>query len=301
MQSSLENLLGAGNPVLADGAMGTMLFDLGLQHGDPPERWNLEHPDRVQQVHQDYIDAGAQIVLTNSFGANRILLGRYSLDDQAEQINLIAAQLARAAADTAPDPVVVGGSIGPTGVMMEPLGELTHEAALATFEEQAGALVQGGVDVFWVETMYDIEEVRAAIQGCRNVAPDLPVVATMTFDTAGHTMMGVSPETAAEALMEMDVIALGGNCGNGPEEIHGVIRAMHGSQPDLVLTAKSNAGVPHLANGVATYDATPEHMAEYALQAIKEGAQIIRGCCGSTPAHVRAMAEAMQLEAPHSA
>lgn len=301
MQSSLENLLGSGNPVLADGAMGTMLFDLGLQHGDPPERWNLEHPDRVQQVHQDYIDAGAQIVLTNSFGANRILLGRYSLDDQAEQINLIAAQLARAAADTAPDPVVVGGSIGPTGVMMEPLGELTHEAALAAFEEQAGALAQGGVDVFWVETMYDIDEVRAAVHGCRSVAPDLPVVATMTFDTAGHTMMGLAPEAAAEALVELDVISVGGNCGNGPEEIHGVIRAMHGSQPDLVLTAKSNAGVPHLADGVTTYDATPEHMAEYALQAIKEGAQIIGGCCGSTPAHVRAMAEAMQREAPHSA
>jgi 5-methyltetrahydrofolate--homocysteine methyltransferase len=301
MQTSLENLLGSSNPVLADGAMGTMLFELGLQHGDPPERWNLEHPDRVQQVHQDYIDAGAQIILTNSFGANRILLGRYNLDDQAEQINLVAAQLARTAADATPDPVVVGGSMGPTGAMMEPLGDLTYEAALAGFEEQADALAEGGVDVFWIETMYDIEEVRAAVQGCKSVASDLPVVATMTFDTAGHTMMGVSPEAAAEALMEMGVIALGGNCGNGPEEIHSVIRAMHGSQPDLVLTAKSNAGVPHLVDGIAAYDATPEHMAEYALQALEEGAQIIGGCCGSTPAHVRSMAEALQREAPHLA
>jgi 5-methyltetrahydrofolate--homocysteine methyltransferase len=281
--------------------MGTMLFDLGLQQGDPPERWNLEHPDRVQQVHQDYIDAGAQIVLTNSFGANRILLERYSLDDQAEQINLIAAQLARAAADAAPDPVVVGGSIGPTGAMMEPLGELTYEAALAAFEEQASALAEGGIDVFWVETMYDIDEVRAAVQGCRNAAPDIPVVATMTFDTAGHTMMGLSPEGAAEALAELDIISVGGNCGNGPEEIHSVIRAMHAYRSDLLLTAKSNAGVPHLVDGIATYDATPEDMAAYALQALEEGAQIIGGCCGSTPAHVRAMAEAMRREAPHPA
>jgi 5-methyltetrahydrofolate--homocysteine methyltransferase len=274
-----------------------MLFDLGLKHGDPPERWNLDHPEQVSQVHQDYIDAGAQVILTNSFGANRILLERYGLDAQAEQINLIAAQLARSAADTSPEPIVVGGSMGPTGVMMEPLGELTYEAALAAFEEQAGALAKGGVDVFWVETMYDIDEVRAAVQGCTSVAPDLPVVATMTFDTAGHTMMGVAPEAAAEALKELGVIALGGNCGNGPEEIHSVIRAMHNYRSDLLLTAKSNAGVPHLVDGVATYDATPEHMAAYALQAREDGAQIIGACCGSTPAHVRAMAEALQLEA----
>lgn len=297
MQTSLGDLLGSGQPVLADGAMGTMLFDLGLKQGDAPDRWNLDHPDRVSQVHQDYIDAGAQIILTNSFGASRILLQRHGLDDQTEQINLIAAQLARAQADAAPGPVVVGGSIGPTGAMMEPLGELTFEAALAAFEEQARALAKGGVDAFWIETMYDIDEVRAAVEGCRNAAPDLPVVATMTFDTSGHTMMGVSPETAAETLSELGVIALGGNCGNGPDEIHAVIRKMHASKPELVLTAKSNAGVPHLADGVPTYDATPEHMAEYALQALEEGARIIGGCCGNTPAHVRAMAEAMQREA----
>jgi methionine synthase I (cobalamin-dependent) len=297
LQTNFEDLLSSGDPVLADGAMGTMLFDLGLGLGEPPERWNLDHPDRVSQVHQDYIDAGAQIILTNSFGASPILLERHGLGEQAELINLTAAELARGAADAAPAPIAVGGSMGPTGAMMEPLGELTFEAALAAFEEQAGALAKGGVDVFWVETMYDIVEVRAAAQGCRSAAPDLPVVATMTFDTAGHTMMGVSPQAAAEALMELGVIALGGNCGNGTEEIHGVIRAMHGSQSDLVLTAKSNAGVPHLVDGVTTYGATPQHMAEYALQALEEGAQIIGACCGSTPAHVRAMAEALQREA----
>ncbi|MFQ5921371.1 MAG: homocysteine S-methyltransferase family protein [Anaerolineales bacterium] len=297
MQTNLGDLLGSGNPVLADGAVGTMLFDLGLDQGDPPELWNLDHPDSVSQVHQDYIASGSQIILTNSFGANRILLQRHGLGDQADKINLIAAQLARVQADAAPVPVAVGGSMGPTGAMMEPLGDLSFEVAQAAFEEQAGALTKGGVDALWIETMYDIEEVRAAVDGCKSAAPDLPIVATMTFDTAGHTMMGLSPEDAAEMLAELGVIALGGNCGNGPEEIHSVVRKMRGSQPGMVLTAKSNAGIPHLVDGAAVYDATPEDMAEYALQALEEGAQIIGACCGSTPAHVRAMAEALQHEA----
>ncbi len=297
MRTSLKDLLSSGQPVLADGAMGTMLFALGLGQGSSPEQWNLDYPDRVRRVHRDYIDAGAQIILTNSFGANRILLQGHGLDDQVEQINLTAAQLARAQADAAPVPVAVGGSMGPTGAMMEPIGELTYEAAKAAFEQQARALAKGGVDAFWIETMYDLEEVRAAVEGCRSAAPDLPVVATMTFDTAGHTMMGVAPEAAVEALTELGVISIGGNCGNGTEEIHNVLRKMRRSKSDLVLTAKSNAGVPHLVDGAPTYDATPEHMAEYALQALEEGAQIIGACCGSTPAHIRAMADALQREA----
>ncbi len=296
MQTNLRDLLSSDHPVLADGAMGTMLFDLGLEQGDSPERWNLEYPDRVRRVHQDYIEAGAQIILTNSFGANRILLQQHGLSGQAEQINLTAAQLARAEADAAPVPVAVGGSIGPTGAMMEPLGELTYKAAKAVFEQQARGLAEGGVDAFWIETMYDLEEVRAAVDGCKSAAPELPIVATMTFDTNGHTMMGVAPEAAVEALTELGVISLGGNCGNGPEEIHNVLRKMNRSQSDLVLTAKSNAGVPHLVDGAPAYDATPEDMAEYALQAVEEGAKIIGGCCGSTPAHIRAMAEALQRE-----
>jgi 5-methyltetrahydrofolate--homocysteine methyltransferase len=274
-----------------------MLFALGLGQGDSPEQWNLDYPDRVRGVHRGYIDAGAQIILTNSFGANRILLQRQGLADQVEQINLTAARLARAQADAAPFPVAVGGSMGPTGALMEPIGELSYEAAKAAFEQQARALAKGGADAFWIETMYDLDEVRAAVEGCRSAAPDLPIVATMTFDTAGHTMMGVAPEAAVEAFTASGVISLGGNCGNGPAEIHSVLRKMHRSQSDLVLTAKANAGVPHLVDGAPIYDATPAHMAEYALTALEEGAQIIGACCGSTPAHTRAMADALHREA----
>jgi 5-methyltetrahydrofolate--homocysteine methyltransferase len=296
MRTSLGDLLNSGHTVLADGAMGTMLFELGLEHGASAEQWNLDHPDRVSRLHRAYIEAGAQIILTNSFGANHVLLRQHGLENQVEQINLTAAQLARAEADAAPVPVAVGGSMGPTGAIMEPIGELSYEAANAAFEQQARALIRGGVDAFWIETMYDLEEVRAAVEGCKSAAADLPVVATMTFDTAGHSMMGVSPEAAVEALADLGVISVGGNCGNGPAEIHSVIRKMRRTQTDLVLTAKSNAGVPHLVDGAPIYDATPEHMAEYALQALEDGALIIGGCCGSTPAHIRAMADALQRE-----
>ncbi|MFV1858444.1 MAG: homocysteine S-methyltransferase family protein, partial [Anaerolineales bacterium] len=158
MRTSLKDLISSGQPVLADGAMGTMLFALGLGQGGSPERWNLSHPDQVSEVHREYIEAGAQIILTNSFGGNRILLQQHGLDDQVEQINLTAAQLARVQADAAPVPVAVGGSMGPTGAMMEPLGELTYEAAKAAFEQQARSLAKGGVDAFWIETMYDLDE-----------------------------------------------------------------------------------------------------------------------------------------------
>ena len=179
---------------------------------------------------------------------------------------------------------------------MVPLGELTFEAARAAFLEQAAALVEGGVDAFWIETMYDLEEVRAAVEACRTIAPDLPIVATMTFDTAGRTMMGVAPDSALAALHEMGVFALGGNCGNGPAEIEGALQSMQAADQEVLITAKSNAGMPHLIDGVPVYDATPEDMAVHALRAKELGAQIIGACCGSTPEHIRAMAEALQME-----
>src|SRR5690606_26275533 len=219
MQTSLQALLDTGQPIVADGGMGSMLIAQGLRQGESPELWNVEHPDRVRQIHHDYIQAGAQIVLTNSFGGNRIRLGRSGLSERAAELNRAAAELARAAADAAEHAVVVGGSMGPTGDMLEPYGDLPFDEASAAFEDQARALVEGGVDVLWIETMADLEELRAAVQGVRRAAPDAPVVATMTFDTNGRTMMGVSPEQAIRTLREHGVIALGANCGNGPVEI----------------------------------------------------------------------------------
>jgi 5-methyltetrahydrofolate--homocysteine methyltransferase len=204
--------------------------------------------------------------------------------------------LARLEANAAPHPVAVAGSLGPTGGILAPLGDLTIESARAAFLEQASALAEGGVDAFWIETMYDLEEVKAAVEACLAADPDLPVVATMTFDTAGRTMMGVAPDHAVAALQEMGVYALGGNCGNGPEEIEGVLESMRHAEPQVLVTAKSNAGVPHLVGGVPIYDATPEHMAAHAQRAKAAGARIIGACCGSTPDHIRAMADALQEE-----
>jgi len=294
MHTTLQDLLAAGTPVVADGGMGTMLFSLGLEQGASPELWNVDHPDRIRSVHRGYIEAGAQVILTNSFGGNRVRLGTHDLAGRAAELNTAAARLARAEADAAPQPVVVGGSMGPTGQMLAPMGALSFEDAVAAFAEQARALVEGGVDVLWIETMSDLEEVRAAHTACRQVAPEVPVVTTMTFDTKGRTMMGVTPERALSTLGEFGVIALGANCGNGPDEIEGVIEKMRAAGPDVPLVAKANAGLPYIVDGVAVYDATPDVMAGYARRVREHGAQIIGACCGSTPDHIRAIAQALK-------
>lgn len=289
----LEHLLTSRDYVLADGAMGTMLMAAGLAQGDPPEEWNVQHPERVRAVHRGYIQAGSQIILTNSFGGSRFRLKLHGLQDRATELNRAAAEVARAEADAAPHDVVVAGSIGPSGELLEPLGTLPFEEARDGFAEQAAALTEGGVDVLWIETMSDLKEVQAAVEGARSVS-ELPVVTTMTFDTHGHTMMGVSPAQALEALRQLDPLALGGNCGNGPAEIEGVIEAMRATDPDVVLVAKSNAGIPELVNDEIIYNGTPEVMANYAIRVRDLGARIIGACCGSTPAHIRAMAEALR-------
>jgi 5-methyltetrahydrofolate--homocysteine methyltransferase len=293
MRTTLQDLLACEGPVIADGGMGTMLIALGLEHGASPELWNVERPDAVRRVHRGYIEAGAQIILTNSFGGNRLRLGMHGLSERAAELNTAAARLARAEADSAGRPVVVGGSMGPTGRMLAPMGDLDYDAAVSVFEEQARALASGGIDVCWIETMSDLEEVRAAVEGCRKGAPDLPIVSTMSFDTRGRTMMGVTPEKALEALREFDVVALGANCGTGPDELESAVAKMRAADPTVTLIAKANAGVPHMESGVAVYDATPDVMAEYAARVHGLGARIIGACCGSTPDHIRAIAHAL--------
>jgi 5-methyltetrahydrofolate--homocysteine methyltransferase len=292
-KTTLEEMIASHEVMLADGGMGTMLMALGLKPGETPELWNVERAEDVRGIHRGYLEAGAQIILTNTFGGNRRRLQHRDLGDRVAELNQAAATLARAEAYAVGAPVVVGGSIGPSGSMMAPLGDLAYEEAVAVFEEQAAALVAGGVDVLWVETMSDLDELRAALEGCRNAASDFPVVATMTFDTHGHTSMGVSPQVAVEAFKEMGLLAFGGNCGNGPEEIEGIIREMHALAPEVVLIAKSNAGMPRLEEDQQVYDATPEVMAEHALRVREFGARIVGACCGSTPDHIRAMGQAL--------
>jgi 5-methyltetrahydrofolate--homocysteine methyltransferase len=287
------DLLARPGLILADGAMGTMLFEAGLQFGDPPERWNLEVPERVRAIHRGYLEAGARLILTNTFGSNRFRLGLHGLENRVAELNLAGALVARAEVDSVASGALVAGDIGPSGTILAPLGETTFDEAAAGFAEQARALIKGGVDVVWIETMSDLEEMRAAMEGVRQVSPDFPILTTMTFDTRGHTMMGVNPEQAVTSLRSWGAAAVGGNCGNGPEEILGVLQKMHAVAPEVVLVAKANAGLPTLVQGRAVYGATPEVMGDYARAAAGLGARIIGGCCGTTPAHLRAMAEAL--------
>lgn len=292
--TTLQELIDSNQTIVADGGMGTTLVAMGLQAGDSPELWNVDHPDRISQLHADYIAAGAQIILTNTFGGSQPRLARHGLGERTVELNRAAAQLARQAADAVDHPVVVGGSIGPAGELLEPLGTLSYDDAKAGFAAQAKGLIEGGVDVLWVETMSDLNEVNAAVEGIREVDADFPIVATMTFDTNGRTIMGVKPEQAQQELADLGAIAFGGNCGNGPEEIVDVISKMHGQNPDTVLIAKANAGLPEVVDGKATYNATPDDMAAYAKKVQAEGARIIGACCGSKPAHIQAIAEALK-------
>lgn len=292
--TTLQELLDGGGTIIADGGMGTLLVEMGLQGGETPELWNVERANEIRSIHAGYIDAGAQIILTNTFGGSLTRLARSGLGERTAELNRAGARLARQEADSAPRPVVVGGSMGPVGELLEPLGKLTYDDAKAAFKEQARGLIDGGVDVLWVETMSDLNEVRAAVEGIREIDPNFPVVTTMTFDTNGRTIMGVKPEKAAQALAELGVIALGGNCGNGPDEIEGVIQKMRAENPDAVLVAKANAGLPQIVGGKAVYNATPEDMGAYALRVKAQGARIIGACCGSRPAHIQAIAEALK-------
>jgi 5-methyltetrahydrofolate--homocysteine methyltransferase len=291
-----QTLLGTTDLILADGAMGTMLFEAGLQFGDPPERWNLEHPDRVRTIHQSYLEAGARLLLTNTFGGNCFRLGMHSLQGRVPELNRAGARVAREAVQAAGGGALVAGDIGPSGRLLAPLGDMEFAEAVEGFAEQAAALAEAGVDLFWIETMSDLEEVHAAMEGVRRAAGDVPLITTMTFDTRGRTMMGVTPEEAAVALLGWGASAVGGNCGNGPDEIEAVVRKMHAVAPQAVLVAKANAGIPRLVKGRAVYGAGPAEMAEYAIIVAEAGARIVGACCGSTPAHLRAMAEALTKE-----
>src|SRR5262245_28558239 len=293
-----RELLAEGEPILADGAMGTMLFAAGLQFGDPPEAWNVMHPDVVRRIHRGYLEAGSRILLTNTFGGNRLRLRLHGLDPRVAELNRTAAILLRAEVDAAGGNALVAGDIGPTGEIMAPLGTLDEAEAVEVFAEQAAALIAGGVDLIWVETMSHLSEITAAIRGARQVSPTIPVIATMTFDTRGHTMMGVSPEEAARALLAAGADAIGGNCGNGPDELLPVIEKMHVVAPDAVLVAKSNAGMPELVDLRAVYRADPPTMAQAGTDFREAGARIIGACCGSTPAHLAAMAEALRIAVP---
>jgi methionine synthase I (cobalamin-dependent) len=294
MSNLLSDLLGERDYLLADGAMGTSLMGEGLPAGQAPDLWNVDQPENVKRLHESFVDVGADIIVTNTFGANRCRLKLDNAEDRTREINEAGARIARGVADAAGRPVVVAGSMGPTGEMLEPYGTLTGEEAESIFAEQAQALAEGGTDVLWIETVFAFGELEAAVAAAASAG--LPVVSTMTFDTVGRTMMGDTPEKATAFIQTLDPrpIAFGANCGAGPSMlVDSVCRCRRSGSDTDVLIAKGNCGIPQMTGGEIVYSGNEETMARYARLARDAGARIVGGCCGTTPTHLKAIADAL--------
>ena len=296
MTNLFERLLDQKHTLLADGATGTNLFDMGLQSGDAPELWNIDEADKVAAHYRGFIDAGSDIVLTNTFGGTRYRLKLHNAQDRVAELNIAAAEILKTEIHRCGREVIIAGSIGPSGEILAPLGEMQPDEAIAAFAEQALALKQGGADVLWIETMSSREEVELAVKGAAEA--NLPIVFTMSFDTNGRTMMGVgaSDLMALDHQLKPQVHACGTNCGVGASEVVAAIlnmksTAINGIEP--ILIAKANCGIPAFVDGKIVYDGTPEIMASYAVMARDAGARIIGGCCGTSPEHVAAMRQAL--------
>lgn len=284
----LTGLIAERGVLMVDGATGTQLMAAGLAAGDAPERLNLDRPEAVHGLHRSYVDVGSDIVLTNTFGGNRHRLALHKLDDRVVEINREAARHARHVVDQIDRRVLVAGSLGPTGELLAPLGGLQAADAAAAFAEQARGLTEGGADVLWVETMSALEEVEAAIEGARRVS-DLPIAVTMSFDTAGRTMMGVTGEAAATRLVEAGVAAIGANCGNNLADTEAALAEILAVAGDTPVISKANAGIPHWHGTELVYSGSPDVMAAHAHRVRTVGVSIIGGCCGNDPSHLAAI------------
>lgn len=298
MSDALSKLLQTRDWLLADGATGTNLFNMGLMAGDAPELWNVDAPDKIRALYRGAVEAGSDIFLTNSFGGNASRLKLHDAQSRVGELNRAAAELGREIADGADRPVVVAGSVGPTGDIMQPVGTLSHADAVEMFHEQAEALKDGGVDVLWVETISAPEEYRAAAEAF--ALAGMPWCGTMSFDTAGRTMMGL---TAADLVKLVESLpnrplAFGANCGTGASDLLRTTLSFAAQGPEIPMIAKGNAGIPKYVDGHIHYDGTPDLMADYACMARDAGARIIGGCCGTMPDHLRAMRAALETCAP---
>lgn len=293
MPNALKDFLDSHDCVLADGATGTNLFNMGLQSGDAPEFWNVDQPDNIRTLYKGAVDAGSDLFLTNTFGGNASRLKLHSGEARVHELNKAGAELGREIADQAGRSVIVAGSIGPTGEIMEPLGTLTFEGAVEMFHEQAEGLKAGGADVLWVETISAPDEFKAAAKAAK--LADMPWCGTMSFDTAGRTMMGLTSAGLVDLVAKLDhpPVAFGANCGVGASDLLRTVLGFAAQGPLVPMVAKGNAGIPKYVEGHIHYDGTPDLMADYAGLARDCGARIIGGCCGTTPEHLRAMREAL--------
>ncbi|MDG1375972.1 MAG: betaine--homocysteine S-methyltransferase, partial [Yoonia sp.] len=294
MTNPLRQLLDTRDWLLADGATGTNLFNMGLEAGEAPEMWNVQQPDNIRKLYKGAVDAGSDLFLTNTFGGNASRLKLHNAVDQVHELNRIGASLGREIADAVGRPVIVAGSVGPTGEIMSPMGTLTHEIAVEMFHEQAEGLKAGGVDVLWVETISAPEEFAAAAEAF--ALAGMEWCGTMSFDTAGRTMMGLTSKDMAKMVSKLahQPIGYGANCGVGASDLLRTILAMSEVDDKSVLISKGNAGIPKYHDGHIHYDGTPELMGKYAVLARHAGARIIGGCCGTMPEHLRAMRAALE-------
>lgn len=294
MADALSQLLASRDWLLADGATGTNLFNMGLEAGEPPEFWNTDRPDNIRQLYRSAVEAGSDIFLTNTFGGNAARLKLHNAQGRVRELNRVGAELGREIADKAGRKVVVAGSVGPTGEIFEPMGTMTHARAVEIFHEQAEGLKEGGADVLWVETISAPEEYRAAAEAA--ALAGMPWCGTMSFDTAGRTMMGVTSAAMAEMVEKLPnpPLAFGANCGVGASDLMRTVMGFASTGTERPFIAKGNAGIPKYHDGHIHYDGTPELMAEYAVLARDAGVRIIGGCCGTMGEHLAAMKAALE-------
>ena len=293
MTNALRDMLDSHDVILADGATGTTLFNMGLAAGEAPELWNTEQPKKITALYQGAVDAGSDLFLTNTFGGTAARLKLPGAEKRVHELSRVGAELGREVADRAGRKVIVAGSVGPTGEIMEPVGSLSHALAVEMFHEQADGLKEGGADVLWLETISAPEEYRAAAEAF--ALAGLPWCGTMSFDTAGRTMMGVTSADMAKMVEDLDPapLAYGANCGVGASDLLRTVLGFAAQGGDRPIIAKGNAGIPKYVDGHIHYDGTPELMGEYAVMARNSGAKIIGGCCGTLPVHLEQMREAL--------
>jgi 5-methyltetrahydrofolate--homocysteine methyltransferase len=292
MARTFTDRLQAGEVLITDGATGTNLQAAGLPPGITPEEWVFTQPDRIRALQRSFVEAGSDLILTCTFGGTRIRLKESPYADRAAELNRRAVELAREAAN---DRTLVGGSLGPLGSLLKPFGPIEYAEAVAAYAEQAQALSEGGVDVLVIETHFALDEAQAAVEGVRQVSP-LPLVVSFSYDRGVRTMMGVKPAQVAEKFKSLGVTAIGANCGTTLENMEKIVSEYAAAQSDLFIWAKPNAGLPSVeaATGRSVYAVTPEQMGEFARRYVAFGARLVGGCCGSTPAHVRAIAQAVR-------
>ncbi len=299
MTNRLERLLGERDWLLADGATGTNLFALGLMSGDAPEMWNLDQQDKVRAHYRSFIEAGSDIVLTNTFGGTANRLKLHGLEGRVHEINRLAAEILAEEIAASGRDIICAGDVGPTGDLFAPVGPLSHEDGVAAFTAQMQGLKDGGVEIIWIETYSSEEELNAALDAAAIVG--LPAVSCLSFDTNGRTMMGIAPSRLCELAHghTHPPHAYGGNCGTGASDLLiGLLSAADKIAAADVIVAKANCGVPEYVDGAIRYSGTTELMADYACLARDLGARIIGGCCGTTPDHIRAMKAALETRPP---